>query len=59
MPFLPPNQLRQCTEGIKYTAIVAYTFLNVCAKIHQFLSRIKKDADKRKSVPFICLTVQM
>ena len=28
--------------------IVAYTFLNVCEKIHQFLSSIKIDAHKRK-----------
>ena len=32
--------------------IVAYTFLNVREKIHQFLSSIKKDARKRKFVPF-------
>ena len=36
--------------------IVAYTFLNVCEKNHQFLSSIKKDADK-KLVPFFCLMV--
>jgi len=28
--------------------IVAYTFLNICEKIHQFLSSIKRDAHKRK-----------
>ena len=27
---------------IKYTGIVAYTFLNICEKIHQFLLSIKK-----------------
>ena len=32
--------------------IVAYTFLNECEKIHRFLSSIKKDAQKRKLVPF-------
>jgi len=32
--------------------IVAYTFLNVCEKIHQLLSSIKKDAQRRKFVPF-------
>ena len=32
--------------------IVAYTFLNVCEKIHQFLSSIKKDAHKRKTGSF-------
>jgi len=32
--------------------IVAYTFLNVREKIHQLLSSIKKDARKRKLVPF-------
>ena len=41
--------------------IVAYrsTFLksNVYEKIHQFLSSIKKDVCKRKSVPFFCLMV--
>jgi len=37
--------------------IVAYSFLNVCEKIHQFLSRIKKDAHKRKLVPVFCLSV--
>jgi len=37
--------------------IVAYTFFNVCEKMHLFLSSIKKDADKRKVVPFFCLTV--
>jgi len=37
--------------------IVAYTFLIVCEKVHQFLPSIKKDAHKRKLVPFFCLTV--
>jgi len=37
--------------------IVAHTFLNVCEKNHQFLSSTKKDAHKRKLVPFFCLTV--
>jgi len=38
--------------------IVAYTFLNTCEKkIHQFLSNIKREAHKRKSVSFFCLTV--
>ena len=32
--------------------IVAYTFLNVCEKIHLFLSSTKKDAHKRKLFPF-------
>ena len=47
---------------IKYTD-VAYrsTFLrpNACEKNHQFLSSIKKDVQKRKLVPFLCLTVYM
>jgi len=46
MPFLPPNQQRQSTEGLMYVK-----------KIHQFLSSIKKDAHKRKLVPFFCLMV--
>jgi len=37
--------------------IVAYTFLNVREKNHQFLSSIEKDAHKRKLVPFFCLVV--
>jgi len=37
---------------IKYTFIVADTFLNMCEKIHRFLSSIKRDAYKRKLVPF-------
>ena len=37
--------------------IVSYIFLNVCEKIHQFLSRIRKDAHKRKLVSFFCVTV--
>jgi len=32
--------------------IVAYTFLNIYKKIHQFLSSIKRDTHKRKLVPF-------
>jgi len=32
--------------------IVAYTFLNIYEKIHQFLSSIKRDTHKRKLVPF-------
>ena len=28
--------------------IVAYSFLNVCEKIHQFLSRIKKRCTQKK-----------
>jgi len=31
--------------------IVAYTFLNICEKIHQFPSSIERDAHERKSVP--------
>ena len=31
--------------------------LYVCEKIHQFLSSTKRDAHKRKLVPFFCLTV--
>jgi len=41
------------------TWTVANTFLNVCEKIHLFLSSIKKDAHKRILVPFFCLTVSM
>jgi len=38
--------------------IVAYTFLNVCEKKStQFRSGIKKDAHRRKLVPFFCLAV--
>ena len=37
---------------IKYTFIVADTFLNMCEKIHRFLSSIKRDAYKRKLVLF-------
>jgi len=36
--------------------IVAYTFLNVCDKIHQFLSSIKKMHTKENRFLF-CLTV--
>jgi len=32
--------------------IVAYTFINICEKNHQFLSSIKKDVHKRKVVSF-------
>ena len=32
---------------------------NVCEKIHQFLSSIKKDGHKTGLVPFFCLTVYM
>jgi len=32
--------------------IVAYTFLNIDEKIHQFLLSITRDARKRKLVPF-------
>jgi len=32
-------------------------FLNICEKIHNFLSGIKIEAHKRKSVLFFCLTV--
>jgi len=42
---------------IKYTFIVADAFLNMCEKIHRFLSSIKRDAYKRKLVPFFCLRV--
>ena len=37
--------------------IVDYTFLDVCEKIHQFRSNIKKDAHRRKLVSFFCITV--
>ena len=36
----------------KKHGIVADTFINVCEKIQQFLSSTKKDAHKRKLVPF-------
>jgi len=42
---------------IKYKGIVAYTVLNVCEEIHQFLPSNKKNADKRKLVPFFCFMV--
>jgi len=32
--------------------IPIYTFLNIREKIHQFLSSVKRDAHKRKLVPF-------
>jgi len=48
--------LNACQNEI--CGIVAYTYPNVCEKNHQFLSSIKKDAHKRKLVPF-CLTVYM
>ena len=35
---------------------VAYTFLNVCEKIRQFLSGIERDAHRRILAPFFCLT---
>ena len=43
----------------KLNGTVAHTFLNkhICEKLHQFLSSIKRDARKRKLVPFFCLTV--
>jgi len=37
--------------------IVAYTFLNIKEKNHQFLSSIERDAYKRKLITFFCLTV--
>ena len=44
--------------AIRFQHVFPYTFLDVCEKkIHQFLSSIKKDAHKRKLVPFLCLTV--
>jgi len=39
--------------------IVAYTFLNIYEKKLPVLSSIKRDAHKRKVVPFFCLTVYM
>ena len=39
-------------------AIVAHTFLNVCEKIHQFLSSNKKLHTERNGFLFFCLTVQ-
>jgi len=41
---------------IKIYRTVANAFLNVCEKIRRFLSRIK-NVQKRKLVPFFCLTV--
>jgi len=38
--------------------IVAHMFFNTYEKIHQFLSS-KRDAYKRKLVPFFCLTVYL
>ena len=43
---MPKLNTRNCT----------YAFLNICGKIRQFLSGIKKDAHKRKFVSFFCLT---
>jgi len=37
--------------------IVAYTFFNAYDKIRQFLSSIKREAHKRKLLPFFCLTL--
>ena len=39
--------------------ILAYTFLNICEKIYQFLSNIKNAARRRKLVPLFCVTVYM
>jgi len=36
---------------------LSYMLLNIYEKIHQFLSSIKRDVHKRKSLPFFCLTV--
>jgi len=33
------------------------TFVNIGEKIRQFLSSVKRDAHKRKLVPFLVLTV--
>jgi len=37
--------------------IVAYSFINVCEKIHQFLSSIKNMHTKENWFPSFCLTV--
>jgi len=37
--------------------IVVYTFLDVCEKIHQFLSGIRKMHTKENWFVFFCLTV--
>ena len=42
--------LNACQNKIQQ--IVAYTFLNVCEKIHQFLLSIEKDAHERRSILF-------
>ena len=42
---------------IKYTSLWLILSLMYVKKIHQFLSSIKKDAHKRKLLPFFCLTV--
>jgi len=42
---------------IKYNGIVAYTFLNIDEKIHQFLSSMITDVHKRKLVLLFCVTV--
>ena len=47
MPFLPPNQQRQSTEG----NFLVYIY--IWKKNHQFLWSIKRDAHKRKLVPFV------
>jgi len=40
MPFLPPYQQRQSTEGI-------YTFLNVCEKFTSFCQALKRCTQKK------------
>jgi len=42
---------------IKRTELWLIFSLMYVEKVHQFLSSIKKDAHKRKLVPFFCLTV--
>jgi len=46
------NQFHYYAKFLTHAKIVAYTFLNLRKKVHQILSSIKKDAQKRKLVHF-------